>query len=172
MDTYFPPQDTHSESAFYACVKGAAEYYQVPAMALLAIYRQEHGQSGGMSMNSDGTADYGRFQINGIWEEHLHAHHIRLEQVKKDNCLNAYVGANIFKNRYASCKGNVWCAIGLYHSGNEPYRSRYVSLVYKKYQVLERDRIFLNWYRSLPIYHASQGRWEFLGEQKHAAAEQ
>ena len=163
MDAYIAPVDTMSEPAFYSCIKGASEYYKVPSMALLAIYAQERGSSARTSGNANRTQDYGRFQINDAsWKQYLAEHRIPLNRVLKDNCLNAYVGANIFKLRYLACKSDVWCAIGLYHSANEPYRSAYVGNVYKKYQVIQQDKEFLNWFRSLALYDASKGKWEYL----------
>ena len=163
MDVYISPADTMSEPAFYSCIKGAAEYYKVPSMALLAIYAQERGSSARTSDNANRTKDYGRFQINDAsWRQYLAEHRISLSRVLKDDCLNAYVGAHIFKMRYVTCKSEVWCAIGLYHSANEPYRSSYVSNVYKKYQAIQKDREFLDWFRSLAVYDASTGKWEYL----------
>ncbi len=165
MDAYIPPVDIHSEAAFYSCIKGASEYYKVPSMALLAIYGQEQGKHHAPSRNANGSSDHGRFRINDAsWKQYLSDHNIRLEQVSLDSCLNAYVGANIFKIRYATCKTDVWCAIGLYHSGNEPYRSVYVRRVFEKYQKIQSDARFLSWFRSLPLYDASTGNWKYFGK--------
>ncbi|MCH8621296.1 lytic transglycosylase domain-containing protein [Undibacterium sp. TS12] len=171
MDAYIAPPDTASEAAFYSCIKGASEYYKVPSMALLSIYAQERGSSQQTARNQNRSQDYGRFQINDAsWKQYLAEHHIRLNQVLTDNCLNAYVGANIFKQRYVVCKSDVWCAIGLYHSANEPHRSNYVENVYSKYRSLQKDTKFLNWFRSLALYDASTGNWEyFRGGAVHAA---
>ncbi len=160
MDAYIAPHDTHSEATFYSCIKGAAEYYRVPAMALLAIYAQEQGPTGKSTSNTNRSKDYGRFQINDqSWAGYLSEHRIALERILRDNCLNAYVGAHIFQLRYRSCQTRVWCAIGLYHSANEPYRSDYVRKVYLKYQLIQSNSRFLNWYRALATYHASTGNW-------------
>lgn len=160
MDAYIAPWDTQSESAFYSCVKGAAEYYQVPVMALLAIYQQEQGSSRQASRNANQSQDYGRFQINDrSWAGYLAQHRIALRRVMQDNCLNAYVGAHIFQLRYRSCQKQVWCAIGLYHSANEPHRTAYVNKVYTKYQVLQNQAGFLSWFKALASYHASSGSW-------------
>lgn len=171
MDVYIPPADIASETVFYSCIKGASEYYKVPSIALLSIYAQEHGSAKTVSVNSNKTRDLGRFQINdGSWKQYLLEHRIMLNRVLNDSCLNAYVGANIFKLRYVACKSDVWCAIGLYHSANEPYRSAYVGNVYEKYQIIQRDKVFLNWFRSLAIYDASTGHWgNFRGGTGHAA---
>lgn len=161
MDAYISPTESQSEAVFYACVKGAADYYQVPVMALLAIYAQERGSSGASNLNKNQSRDVGRFQINDqSWQTYLAQHRISIPRLQRDNCLNAYIGAHILQLRYRRCEQQIWCAIGLYHSANEPQRSAYVARVYQQYQQIQSNPAFLNWFRGLARYDASTGSWK------------
>jgi soluble lytic murein transglycosylase-like protein len=123
------------------CVVNAAQRYDVPEMALLAILKQESGgKLGKIGNNSDGSRDFGPAQINDkTWGAHLEKNYgITLNDVLHNPCQAIMVEAYILRIAWNTCakrnNTDIWCAIATYHSSN-PYHQRiYVSSVWEHYK--------------------------------------
>jgi len=123
------------------CVINAAQRYDVPEMALLAILKQESGgKLGVIGNNSDGSRDFGPAQINDkAWGSHLEKNFgITLNDVLHNACQAIMVEAYILRIAWNTCakrnNTDIWCAIATYHSSN-PYHQRiYVSSVWEHYK--------------------------------------
>lgn len=105
------------EPVTIACVVEAASAQKVPLAALVSIMSHEHGRVGHRTPNPNGTYDYGPMQINTIWLDEIRSvANVSEGQLLNDGCVNVLIGAWILRRRLIRAKGNVWTAIGTYHS--------------------------------------------------------
>lgn len=105
-----------------ACVASAAERYQVPAIALVSVLKQEAGKVG-QAKPHDGRIYYGPAQISDLWLPHLAPYGITAAQLQHDPCVNVGVGAYVLA--YYRQREPSWPrAIARYNVGslNTPYR--------------------------------------------------
>ena len=98
-----------------ACVRAAAGYYRLPPLSLVGILGAEGGKIGIASRNTDGSEDLGPMQINSRWLPLLSRYGLTRVKLLKDPCANVWAGAWILARAYAR-DGDVWTAIGHYHS--------------------------------------------------------
>lgn len=123
------------------CVAVAAQRYQVPEMALLAILKQESGgRTGVIAQNKNGSKDYGPAQFNDrSWGRYMQKNYgISLETLTNNMCQAIIAQAYALRYEWNRCikKGNasIWCAIAFYHSPTKKYQDIYVKNVWKKYK--------------------------------------
>jgi soluble lytic murein transglycosylase-like protein len=126
-----------------SCLVIAAQTYQVPLAILAGVMAQEGGKVGASSLNGNGTHDYGPMQINTVWLNGLQKQGITVSSVKNNGCLNLYVGAAILKKHMTETKGNVWEAVGHYHSKTPKHRDKYLYRVAKKVKKIISGEITL-----------------------------
>ncbi|RMG28874.1 MAG: hypothetical protein D6732_18150 [Methanobacteriota archaeon] len=112
------------------CFMKAAHDFHVPVLVLEAIADVEHGRTGLVKVNKNGTKDYGIMQINSQWIPVFGRYipGIKGEHLARNSCLNIWLSAFILKNEIRRAKGNIWLAVGRYHS---PTRWRQRNYVYK-----------------------------------------
>ena len=131
------------------CLNNAANRYQVPAMALLAILKTESdGRTGVVGKNKNGTKDIGPAQLNtGSWAKYMiNKHNIPLEALRDNMCQALMAQAYALRwewNRCITKRNNpdIWCAIAYYHSPTPKYQRIYVSKVWKHYQqIVQKGR--------------------------------
>jgi hypothetical protein len=118
---------------FYACMIAAATAYHLPVHALPAIQAAEGGYIGAVSPNRDGSHDLGLMQVNTRWVQPL-AQSTDLPprtvavRLIYSPCFNIVCAAAILRGYIVETHGNVWQAIGDYHSHtpglNTAYRFR------------------------------------------------
>ena len=115
------------------CLKRAAADYDVPAMLLLAIIKQESGgRLGVRSRNSNGTEDLGPAQLNtGSWVPYFSKKYgISPAALTGNMCQAIRAQAYVIRteSNHKACAGQVlWCGVGRYHAPNNPgARARYV----------------------------------------------
>lgn len=124
------------------CIRAAANYYRLPPLALVGILGAEGGRPGQAVRNTDGSEDLGPMQINSRWLPRLARYGLTRKTLLGDSCANVWAGAWILALDY-SRDGDVWRAIGHYHSGrpaeSRKYRLR-VSRILSKW--LEREEIY------------------------------
>lgn len=111
------------------CVIDAARASGLPLAALIGILATENGKPGEAVQNDNGTFDLGPFQLNTIHVNELAAMGIAPEVVLRDGCANAYAAAWLLRreyNRTAKNKGDIWQAIGAYHSRTPHRRDAYI----------------------------------------------
>ena len=112
------------------CVMDAALAHDVPLAALLGILATEGGKTGEAQRNANGTFDLGPFQVNTCNLNELVAQGFSPEAILLDGCINARAAAWILRREYAR-SGDLWTAIGSYHSRTPKYRDAYIARVRK-----------------------------------------
>ena len=101
-----------------SCYKEAAARYEVSESLLRAIAKVESGREKAeavVNVNSDGSRDIGRMQINSSWLPTLAKFGIG-EKELRDECVSITVGAWIVAQNIQS-KGLNWDAVGAYNVG-------------------------------------------------------
>ena len=106
---------------FYACMVAAATAFHLPIHALPAIQRAEGGWVGAAQPNKDGSHDLGLMQVNTRWVKPVsQATGLPPQTVATrlilQPCFNITVAAFILRNYLDEEHGNMWQAIGDYHS--------------------------------------------------------
>jgi hypothetical protein len=110
--------------------QAAAREHDLPLAALVGILAVEDGKTGEALRNTNGTWDVGRFQINTCHVNSLTAMGITAEAVLRDGCVNARAAAWLLRREYVRT-GNIWAAIGAYHSRTPKRRDAYIAKVRK-----------------------------------------
>lgn len=124
-----------------ACVLDAAHSSGMPAAALFAILATEGGKTGEALSNKNGTWDMGPFQVNTVHLNELAAMGISPETVLRDGHVNAYAAAWLLRKEYRRT-GNLWRAIGTYHSRTPHRRDAYIRRVKSNLERLRREGVF------------------------------
>ena len=119
------------------CVADAARASDLPLAALIGILATENGRAGEALQNANGTWDMGPFQINTCHVNELVDMGIAPETVLRDGCANAYAAAWLLRKEYKRT-GNLWEAVGAYHSRTPKYRDAYIARVKEHLARLER----------------------------------
>ena len=123
------------------CVLAAARVSGMPAAALFAILATEGGKTGEALSNKNGTWDLGGFQINTVHLKELAAMGISPDAVLRDGRVNAYAAAWLLRKEYRRT-GNLWQAIGAYHSRTPYRRDAYIRRVKNNLERLRREGLF------------------------------
>ena len=110
------------------CVAVAALAHDVPLAALMGILAVEGGKVGEAVCNANGSWDLGPFQVNTCNLNELAVLGLSPEAILRDGCANARAAAWILSREYARA-GNLWTAIGAYHSRTPQYRDAYAARV-------------------------------------------
>lgn len=123
------------------CVLDAAHSSGMPAAALFAFLATEGGKTGEALSNKNGTWDMGPFQVNTVHLNELAAMGISPETVLRDGHVNAYAAAWLLRKEYRRT-GNLWRAIGAYHSRTPHRRDAYIRRVKSNLERLRREGVF------------------------------
>ncbi|MBQ3060201.1 MAG: lytic transglycosylase domain-containing protein [Desulfovibrio sp.] len=121
-----------------ACVVDAARAGGLPLAALIGILATEGGKTGEALSNTNGTWDLAGFQINTVHLNELATMGIAPETILSDGCVNAYAAAWILQKEYRRT-GDIWKAIGAYHSRTPHRRDAYIRKVRKNLSRLEKS---------------------------------
>lgn len=124
-----------------ACVVNAAHASGMPPAALFGILATENGKTGEALLNTNGTWDMGPFQVNTTHVNELTEIGIAPETVLRDGCVNAYAAAWLLRKEYQRT-GDLWQAIGAYHSRTPHRRDAYIRRVKSNLVRLKRLGIF------------------------------
>ena len=118
---------------YYACMVAAATDYRLPVHALPAIQAAEGGYIGAVRADTDGSHDLGLMQVNSRWilplarVMNLPPQTVTVRLILSP-CFNIACAAVILRGYITETHGNVWQAIGDYHSHtpglNTAYRFR------------------------------------------------
>lgn len=122
------------------CVLDAARVSGMPAAALFAILATEGGKTGEALSNKNGTWDLGPFQVNTVHLKELAAMGISPRAVLCDGRVNAHAAAWLLHKEYRRT-GNLWQAIGAYHSRTPHRRDAYIRRVKSNLERLKREGI-------------------------------
>ena len=123
------------------CVANAANRYDVPSTAILAVLKQESGGRVGItSKNTNGSVDLGPAQLNDrSWGKTMQTKFgISRHALVNNMCQALMAQAYALRSEWDGCrrdgKPSIWCAIGRYHSRTPKYQSIYIRNVWQKYQ--------------------------------------
>jgi hypothetical protein len=119
-----------------ACIKAAANLYDLPAGILLVLLDVENGRLGEVSENKNHTADIGPMQVNDTWVPRLAIHwrasrESAFRALRDEICANIEGGAWILRQALDEAKGDFWEGVALYHSHSGPLKTAYLRSVYR-----------------------------------------
>ncbi len=120
------------------CVLDAARVSGMPVAALFAILATEGGKMGEALSNKNGTWDLGPFQVNTVHLRELAAMGISPDAVLCDGRVNAHAAAWLLRKEYRRT-GNLWRAIGAYHSRTPHRRDAYIRRVKSNLERLQKE---------------------------------
>ncbi|MDL2268234.1 lytic transglycosylase domain-containing protein [Desulfovibrio sp. OttesenSCG-928-G15] len=120
------------------CVVDAARLNDLPLAALIGILAAENGRMGEALRNDNGTWDMGAFQINTIHIKELVEMGITPDAVLRDGRVNASVAAWLLRKELDRT-GDIWKAIGAYHSRTPHRRDGYIRQVKSHLTRLQRS---------------------------------
>jgi hypothetical protein len=126
-----PPHFPPLSPVTVECVLDAAKAQRIPLAGLVAIMAAEGGQVGRVAQNSNGTWDIGPGQINSSWLTRLAVHQVSEGVLLNNGCVNVLSAAWIFKQALIEKNGDVWAAIGRYHSCRGTLALDYQRRVYR-----------------------------------------
>lgn len=133
------------------CVADAAARYDVPAVALLAIMKVESGGRVGnhvVGKNTDGSEDWGPAQVNSrSWGKVMvERFGIPKSELLTNMCQALMVQSYALRSEWDWCrrsgKGDIWCAIGKYHSPTQKFQEIYIRKVWAAYQSILSRGVF------------------------------
>ena len=124
-----------------SCVIDADKSSGLPLAALIGILATESGRTGEALRNDNGTWDMGPFQINTTHVNELAAMGIAPETVMCNGCDNAYAAAWVLRREYDRT-GDIWQAIGSYHSRTPHRRDAYIAKVKAHLAKLSRGGVY------------------------------
>lgn len=135
-----------------ACIVDAARASGLPLAALVGILAAENGRPGEALRNDNGTWDMGPYQVNTTHVNELAAMGIEPESVLRDGCVNVHAAAWLLRREYDRT-GDLWQAIGLYHSRTPHRRDAYIARVRSHLARLVREGMF-----ALPLLAPEDGQ--------------
>ena len=121
------------------CIHVASEAYQIDPILLRAIREQERGYVGFWRESAGKSYDYGPMQINSIHLGSLKKFGITAEQLVYDACINVAAGAWHLRNKLNETGGDIWKAVGWYHSKTPKHGHKYrdrVKAIYDKLKLM------------------------------------
>ena len=124
-----------------SCIEQAAMRLGVPLAALLGILATEGGQNGEALSNTNGTWDMGPFQVNTCHINMLLEFGIRPEDVLANGCVNADAAALILRRELRRSAGDLWEALGAYHSRTTHLHHAYRQRLQRNLKKLEQGRV-------------------------------
>lgn len=110
---------------FWRCVEEVQSQSGIPSQIIVAIKIVESGNSLNPPLrhNRNGTVDIGIMQTNSIWLSELATYGIDEEKLK-DNCTSIKVAAWTLSKHWQKT-GDLWEAVGRYHSKTPSLKKRY-----------------------------------------------
>jgi hypothetical protein len=117
-----------------ACMIATAHAYHFPVPVLQGIHSVEGGAVGTVAHNKNGTSDLGLMQVNTSWIPVL-SYATGLDQptirarLTNDACFNVAMAGGILDLYRQEAHGNIWKAVGFYHSHTTPLSLGYQAQV-------------------------------------------
>lgn len=123
-----------AEARVRDCLTAAAAAHLLPPAMLVILLKVEGGRLGHVSRNTNGTVDIGPMQVNTIWVPRIAAHWrttpaAAYAALRDDLCANLEGGAWILRQAVDEARGDFWGGVGIYHSHNPGYSTRYLRQV-------------------------------------------
>lgn len=123
-----------------ACVMSITQQYNFPKETMFALLLQEGGTVGQSSRNTNGSYDHGPYQVNdvnvpAIAKAFSMSPAEARERLRDDGCFSAQA-AGWLLNGHLTQTGQIWEALGRYHSRTPVHAARYKEGLYEKVQRL------------------------------------
>jgi hypothetical protein len=131
----------HTRLLNASCLADAAKEFDLPLAALAGLLAVEGGKEGEALRNANGTWDLGPFQINTCNLNELAAQGFSPDAILADGCVNARAAAWILRREYART-GDLWKAIGAYHSRTPHLRDAYIARVQRQLARLGQSKLW------------------------------
>lgn len=134
------PNDSYRD--FNRCLNEVERKTGIDRDVFIAIKVVESGfalTSEATSSNTNGTEDLGIMQINSIWLKELKSYGISRQHLF-DVCTNLKIAAWILV-RHLQASGDLWEAVGRYHSKTPSIKRRYrqkVAATYKRIKLFKK----------------------------------
>ncbi len=115
---------------YLACMALVANVYALPPRVLPAIQRIEGGHGGSVSINRNGSEDYGVMQVNSTWLPALSQYtglsqtNVRQQLIIHD-CFNIAAAGLILRTELDAAHGDLLTAVGNYHSHTPVHHFHY-----------------------------------------------
>lgn len=124
------------------CVSQAVRQYpQIHPLLVKTLLATEGGQIGTIRRNTDKSYDLGPMQINTIHLPDINKRHgYSGRDLVIDGCKNIMAGTGILADRLRETKGNIWLAMGNYHSKTPSKRGVYLKKIAESYVRLLEGR--------------------------------
>ena len=122
------------------CIMEAATASRLPLAVLFGVLATERGKPGEALRNENGTWDMGPFQINTCHVNELIGMGVDPATLLRDGCLGAYAAAWLLRKEY-NRTGNLWEAVGAYHSRTPERRDAYIARVKNNLSRLQREGV-------------------------------
>ncbi|WP_115718026.1 lytic transglycosylase domain-containing protein [Gallaecimonas mangrovi] len=121
-----PPTDVPVQE-LRLCVAKAALDFKLASSLLYAIIKAEAGKKGSMNLNSNGTLDLGVAQINSIHLPQMQQYypHLTIKDIAYNTCTNVHIAARLLRRHLDATHGNIWEAVGRYHSQTDQFKEKY-----------------------------------------------
>jgi Transglycosylase SLT domain len=135
---------------FLACMAAAASFYHLPPRVLPSIQAVEGGRPGLVHINTNGTADLGVMQVNTTWIQPL-VQYTRMgpdvvaNRLINDPCFNIAAAAAIMRLYLTEAHGNLFAAVGFYHSHTPT-----LGAAYRQKVLIAAISLFVRQPKSLP----------------------
>lgn len=113
-----------------------ADGFDIPVAILCGILATEGGKPGKAWSNKNGSWDMGPFQINTCHVPSLLRLGVKPEEVMCDARLNALFAARLLRSELDRT-GDIWMAVGAYHSRNPKLAQAYIARVQDNMQKLD-----------------------------------
>lgn len=157
-----PPLITDLPPVHQMCIYQTAQDYNIPPMALMAIWAVEGGKNGESVKNKDGSSDYGVFQINTFWVNKFSKwFNINKEIIRDNFCMNVRAAGYIIRYSINFKKGNFWDGIGMYHSMNSNKAHNY------KLKVKQASDIIYDYHQNPHKYTKKYANNNYIYNQPH-----
>lgn len=131
------------------CLIGASAYYRIPPEILVALRMQEGGTVGRYSVNTNGTVDMGPMQINSIHLKTLQHYGINGQYLVNNECGNIFAGAWVLSQYVTEARGDIWQAVGYYHSHSQDKMAPYQRQVAARLRRVQKDfNPYVQWLRA------------------------
>ncbi len=121
------------------CVAEVSRQYQIPVALLGGVLAQERGRLGQSSLNKNGTWDIGPMQVNSAWLKFFAPNGIDQHRLQHDGCANRRRHYN-HPHGQGRVKGDLWRAVGRYHSHQPGLAAAYQGKVVVKVGELNSGR--------------------------------
>ena len=117
-----------------ACMIATAHAYHFPLPVLQGIHSVEGGKVGTVALNKNGTADLGLMQVNTSWLPVLSyatglSPSVLRSRLTNDACFSIAMAGSILDLYRQETHGDVWKAVGFYHSHTTPLSLGYQAQV-------------------------------------------